>query len=220
MGFTTAAKALIEAKRPGWRNAKHAAQWSSALEEAGERLFTFVRYPPGQWRSLHHECGRASARGSSGGASRPSACCPVPRPPPCCSRALLASGQITMRRVRRLADPGALTRRPVDLAACSRPPCSPGDLRRRNFHHLRDTTFSIPSAASTISLARIGISRPGSGIILSPRTRAPRSSVSIAVTVAFRRARAPQGGRPRWRARDPAGQRVRLWRRTASAALR
>jgi len=23
---------LIEAKRPGWRNAKHAAQWSSTLE--------------------------------------------------------------------------------------------------------------------------------------------------------------------------------------------
>jgi integrase len=30
--FKEAAKALIESKRPGWRNAKHAAQWSSTLE--------------------------------------------------------------------------------------------------------------------------------------------------------------------------------------------
>jgi integrase len=31
MTFRTAAEALIEAKRPGWRNAKHAEQWSSTL---------------------------------------------------------------------------------------------------------------------------------------------------------------------------------------------
>src|SRR5688572_2336508 len=31
MTFRTAAEAMIEAKRPGWRNAKHAAQWSSTL---------------------------------------------------------------------------------------------------------------------------------------------------------------------------------------------
>ena len=27
-------------------------QWRNSLEEAGERLFTFLRYPPEQWRSL------------------------------------------------------------------------------------------------------------------------------------------------------------------------
>ncbi len=32
MTFSAAAEALIEAKRPGWRNAKHAAQWRSTLE--------------------------------------------------------------------------------------------------------------------------------------------------------------------------------------------
>ena len=32
MTFKAAAEALIESKRPGWRNAKHAAQWSSTLE--------------------------------------------------------------------------------------------------------------------------------------------------------------------------------------------
>ncbi|WP_159717562.1 tyrosine-type recombinase/integrase, partial [Geminicoccus flavidas] len=30
--FRAAAEALIEAKRPGWRNAKHAAQWTATLE--------------------------------------------------------------------------------------------------------------------------------------------------------------------------------------------
>src|SRR5919199_5770739 len=29
--FKAAAEALIESKRPGWRNAKHAAQWSATL---------------------------------------------------------------------------------------------------------------------------------------------------------------------------------------------
>lgn len=31
--FEAAAKALIESKRPGWRNAKHAAQWTSTLTD-------------------------------------------------------------------------------------------------------------------------------------------------------------------------------------------
>src|SRR5919206_1073771 len=30
--FKAAAEALIESKRPGWRNAKHAAQWTATLE--------------------------------------------------------------------------------------------------------------------------------------------------------------------------------------------
>ena len=72
---------------------------ATSLEEAGERLFTFVRYPPEQWRSvrttnaierLHEEFKR-----------RIEAQCLLP-----CAEtaamlfwALLASGQITMRRV-------------------------------------------------------------------------------------------------------------------------
>ena len=37
---------------------------ATSLEEAGERLFTFVRYPPEQWRSAEdHERDRAPARG-------------------------------------------------------------------------------------------------------------------------------------------------------------
>src|SRR6187399_2673035 len=72
---------------------------ATSLEEAGERLFTFVRYPPEQWRSarttnaverLHEEFKR-----------RIKTQCLLP-----CAEtaamlfwALLASGQITMRRV-------------------------------------------------------------------------------------------------------------------------
>jgi integrase len=36
--FKTAAEALIESKRPGWRNAKHAAQWGSTLATAYPRI--------------------------------------------------------------------------------------------------------------------------------------------------------------------------------------
>ena len=73
---------------------------ATSLEEAGERLFTFVRYPPEQWRSVRtDERDRAPARGVQAAESRRSACCPVPRPPPCCSGRCSASGQITMRRV-------------------------------------------------------------------------------------------------------------------------
>jgi transposase-like protein len=54
-----------------------------SLEEAGERLFTFLRYPPEQWRSPPTPSSGSTR--NSNDASRPSACCPAPRPPPCCS---------------------------------------------------------------------------------------------------------------------------------------
>ncbi len=64
---------------------------ADSLEEAGDRLFTFLRYPPSQWKSLRttkSHCApptRSSAgtRSSSAG-SRPSASCPQPKPRPCC----------------------------------------------------------------------------------------------------------------------------------------
>ena len=93
--------AAVVARRKAFR-----AKWklrcrpvATSLEEAGERLFTFVRYPPEQWRSarttnaierLHEEFKR-----------RIKTQCLLP-----CAEtaamlfwALLASGQITMRRV-------------------------------------------------------------------------------------------------------------------------
>ena len=70
-----------------------------SLDEAGPRLFTFLRYPPEQWKSirttnaierLHEEFKRGSRR---------SACCPALKPACMLFWALLASGQIALRRV-------------------------------------------------------------------------------------------------------------------------
>lgn len=72
---------------------------ADSLEEAGERLFTFVRYPPAQWRSLRTT--NAIERLHEEFKRRIKTQCLLP-----CAEtaamlfwALLASGQITMRRV-------------------------------------------------------------------------------------------------------------------------
>jgi transposase-like protein len=72
---------------------------ATSLEEAGERLFTFVRYPPEQWRSLRTT--NAIERLHEEFKRRIKTQCLLP-----CAEtaamlfwALLASGQITMRRV-------------------------------------------------------------------------------------------------------------------------
>ena len=66
-----------------WR-LKHAAVVES-LREAGDRLFTFTRLPPSQWRSARttnaiERCTRSSSEGS-----RRRLCCLPQRPRPCCS---------------------------------------------------------------------------------------------------------------------------------------
>ena len=72
---------------------------ADSLEEAGERLFTFLRYPPEQWRSLRTT--NAIERLHEEFKRRIKTQCLLP-----CAEtaamlfwALLASGQITMRRV-------------------------------------------------------------------------------------------------------------------------
>jgi putative transposase len=72
---------------------------ATSLEEAGERLFTFLRYPPEQWRSLRTT--NAIERLHEEFKRRVKTQCLLP-----CAEtaamlfwALLASGQITMRRV-------------------------------------------------------------------------------------------------------------------------
>ncbi len=60
------------------------------LEEAGDRLFTFLRYPPEQWRSLRTTVNvyvdpSNGWTGSSRAGSRPNAPCPTRRPQTCCS---------------------------------------------------------------------------------------------------------------------------------------
>ena len=71
---------------------------ADSLEEAGERLFTFLRYPPEQWRSLRTT--NAIERLHEEFKRRIKTQCLLP-----CAEtaamlfwALLASGQITMRR--------------------------------------------------------------------------------------------------------------------------
>ena len=70
-----------------------------SLEEAGDRLFTFTRLPPGQWRSartsnaverLHEEFKRRI---------KTQTVLPSPETAAMLFWALLASGQITMRKV-------------------------------------------------------------------------------------------------------------------------
>ena len=89
---------------------------AASLEEAGERLFTFLRYPPRQWRSLRTT--NAIERLHEEFKRRIKTQCLLP-----CAEtaamlfwALLASGQITLRKVdgwQSLAQPPAV----LDLAA-------------------------------------------------------------------------------------------------------
>jgi transposase-like protein len=85
---------------------------ADSLEEAGERLFTFLRYPPEQWRSLRTT--NAIERLHEEFRRRIKTQCLLP-----CAEtaamlfwALLASGQITMRRVDGWP---TLNRSPTDL---------------------------------------------------------------------------------------------------------
>ena len=111
---------------------------AASLEEAGERLFTFLRYPPEQWRSLRTTNAISGCTRSSSGGSRRNACCPAPRPPPCCSGCFLESGQITRRRVdgwQSLAQPPTV----LDLAAGADQPW-PAGTTPFNSHQPRYTT--------------------------------------------------------------------------------
>jgi putative transposase len=98
-----------------WRLKCHSV--ADSLEEAGDKLFAFTRLPPGQWKSartsnaierLHEEFKRRiktqTVLPSAGTAAM-------------LFWALLASGQITMRKIngwQTLAEPA---RQPIDLAA-------------------------------------------------------------------------------------------------------
>jgi transposase-like protein len=115
-----ATKQEVEAKRKAfirkWRLKCRAV--ADSLEEAGERLFTFTRFPPSQWRSirttnaierLHEEFKRRI---------KTQTVLPCAETAAMLFWALLASGQITMRKVdgwQSLAEiPSA---QPIDLAA-------------------------------------------------------------------------------------------------------
>lgn len=108
----------VQAKRKAflrkWRLKCYAV--AASLEEAGEALFTFLRYPQGQWRSLRTT--NAIERLHEEFKRRIKTQCALPSAEAVCMLywALVASGEITLRRVdgwQHLADqPAAL-----DLAA-------------------------------------------------------------------------------------------------------
>ncbi len=72
---------------------------ADSLEEAGDRLFTFLRYPPGQWKSLRTT--NAIVRLHEEFKRRIETQCALPNAETAAMLfwALMASGQITMRKV-------------------------------------------------------------------------------------------------------------------------
>lgn len=72
---------------------------ADSLEEAGDRLFTFLRFPPEQWRSIRTT--NAIERLHEEFKRRIKTQCMLPCAETACMLfwALLASGQITMRKV-------------------------------------------------------------------------------------------------------------------------
>ena len=100
MIYAETAKEIAERRKAflrKWRLKRRAV--ADSLEEAGDRLFTFTRLPPGQWRSarttnaverLHEEFKRRI---------KTQTVLPSPETAAMLFWALLASGQITMRKV-------------------------------------------------------------------------------------------------------------------------
>ncbi len=58
---------------------------ADSLEEAGDRLFTFTRFPPSQWKSIRTSNAIERLHEEFKRGSRPKPCCPAPKQPPCCS---------------------------------------------------------------------------------------------------------------------------------------
>ncbi len=86
-------KAFLAKWRPRCRGV------AESLEEAGDRLFTFLRYPPGQWKSLRTT--NAIERLHEEFKRRIKTQCALPNAETAAMLfwALMASGQITMRRI-------------------------------------------------------------------------------------------------------------------------
>lgn len=111
---------------------------ADSLDEAGARLFTFLRYRPNSGARSGPRM-RSSARTRNPGAgSRPSACCPVPRTPRCCS------GRSSPRVRSPCAASTAGRPSSAHLPTLTSPPDPPHHATSvpapPNFHQLRDTT--------------------------------------------------------------------------------
>ena len=91
---------------------------ADSLEEAGERLFTFLRYPPQQWKSLRTTNAIERLHGEFKRRVKTQCALPNAETAAMLFWALMASGQITMRRVGgwQTLDQ-APVKKPIDLAA-------------------------------------------------------------------------------------------------------
>ena len=91
---------------------------ADSLEEAGERLFTFLRYPPRQWKSLRTTNAIERLHGEFKRRVKTQCALPNAETAAMLFWALMASGQITMRRVDgwQTLDQ-APVKQPIDLAA-------------------------------------------------------------------------------------------------------
>ena len=114
---------------------------AGSLEEAGDRLFTFSRLDPSQWKSARTTSAVERLIEEFRRRIRTRIVLPSAEIVPMPFRALLASGRIRMRKVdgwETLAQ--SLEATPLDQAARPRPT----HLARRpstgNFHHIRATT--------------------------------------------------------------------------------
>ena len=91
---------------------------ADSLDEAGERLFTFLRYPPQQWKSLRTTNAIECLHGEFKRRVKTQCALPNAETAAMLFWALMASGQITMRRVGgwQTLDQ-APVKKPIDLAA-------------------------------------------------------------------------------------------------------
>ncbi len=91
---------------------------ADSLEETGERLFTFLRYPPQLWKSLRTTNAIDRLHGEFKRRVKTHCALPIAETAAMLFWALMASGQITMRRVDgwQTLDQ-APVKQPIDLAA-------------------------------------------------------------------------------------------------------
>ena len=149
-----------ETKRPQSIHPKMAAQHravADSLEEAGDRLFTFTRLPPSQWRSvrttnaierLHEEFKRRI---------KTQTVLPSADTAAMLFWALLASGQINMRKV----DGWQTLATNPSISQLTSPPdpitSSYRRLRRGNSNHMGRSTTCIPRNINLVRLAKLAV---------------------------------------------------------------
>ena len=103
---------------PGQVGGSAAGAWRTAWKRRGERLFTFLRYPPQQWKSLRTTNAIERLHGEFKRRVKTQCALPNAETAAMLFWALMASGQITMRRVGgwQTLDQ-APVKKPIDLAA-------------------------------------------------------------------------------------------------------